>query len=283
MQLRLDLASRARSRARRRGRSQGTATVDVWWLPTFDLDLRPVSRGATARPPSSRRRARCRSSPQALSAPEAWKAVHAARRRPARQPRPGRRRGAASPIRWRRSRSRSRASPLETHIDRIGSAGVTRPPRRTSSCRRPRPARSGAVSTVTAPFSPGQFLALEGEKLLAALRASTTCRAGAASPRPPRRSSGRTATSRRALAHVLPRRGREPSVPRPFDPQHVRRRARRRTRSSAASSSSRENPYLLTSRQGQPATRRPRCRSCRPARRPSARSTTAAACSPTSV
>jgi len=56
--------------------------------------------------------------------------------------------------------------PLETHIDRIGSAGVTSH-RVHMELATTSAGPAGAVSTVTAPFSPGQFLALEGEALLA--------------------------------------------------------------------------------------------------------------------
>jgi len=56
--------------------------------------------------------------------------------------------------------------PLETHIDRIGSAGVTAN-RVAMGLASTSAGPVGAVSTVTAPFSPGQFLALEGEALLA--------------------------------------------------------------------------------------------------------------------
>ena len=56
--------------------------------------------------------------------------------------------------------------PLETHIDRIGSAGVTAN-RVNLGLATTSAGPAGAVSTVTAPFSPGQFLALEGEALLA--------------------------------------------------------------------------------------------------------------------
>jgi hypothetical protein len=56
--------------------------------------------------------------------------------------------------------------PLETHIDRIGSAGVTAN-RVNLGLATTSAGPVGAVSTVTAPFSPGQFLALNGEALLA--------------------------------------------------------------------------------------------------------------------
>jgi len=56
--------------------------------------------------------------------------------------------------------------PLETQIDRIGSTGVTAN-RVTMGLVKTSAGDAAAVSTVTAPFSPGQFMALEGEALLA--------------------------------------------------------------------------------------------------------------------
>lgn len=145
-------------------RVQGTATVDVWWLPTFHFHLGPFEWGE---PPAE---LPATASPlalvaQALKEDEAWKAllpldgdllvglasvdVEGLVAHPL----------AALEV------TQSRL-PLETHIDRIGSAGVT-----AHRVHLELPTTSagdvGAVSTVKAPFAPGQFLALKGEALLA--------------------------------------------------------------------------------------------------------------------
>jgi hypothetical protein len=143
---------------------QGIATVDVWWLPTFDLDLGPYTWGES--PPAIE----SSKSPlalvrEALGEREAWKALM-----PldgdllvtlGRADVEGLVAHPLSALEVTQSRL-----PLETHIDRIGSAGVT-----ANRVNLGLPTTSagpvGAVSTVTAPFSPGQFLALEGEALLA--------------------------------------------------------------------------------------------------------------------
>jgi hypothetical protein len=56
--------------------------------------------------------------------------------------------------------------PLETHIDRVGSSSVTSN-RVNLGLAQTSAGPVGAMSTVTAPFAPGQFLALTGEALLA--------------------------------------------------------------------------------------------------------------------
>lgn len=143
---------------------EGKATVDVWFLPTFHFDLGPYEWGD--RPPAlEEARSPLAIIQAALSELEAWKAV--------------------MPLDGDRLVSLGRADvpglvahplaaleitqsriPLETHIDRIGSAGVTAN-RVAMGLASTSAGPAGAVSTVTAPFSPGQFLALEGEALLA--------------------------------------------------------------------------------------------------------------------
>jgi len=143
---------------------QGTATVDVWFLPTFHLNLGPYSWGDSP-PPVASAESPLTIVSEALSEREAWKAImpldgdllvslgHADVDGLVAHPL------AALEI------TQSRL-PLETHIDRIGSAGVT-----ANRVNLGLPTTSagpvGAVSTVRAPFSPGQFLALDGEALLA--------------------------------------------------------------------------------------------------------------------
>ena len=145
-------------------RIQGTATVDVWFLPTFHLDLGPYEWGdppptlpATADPLALVQ--------QALSEDAAWKAV---------LPLDGDLLASLASVEVEGlvahplsalEVTQSRV-PLETHIDRIGSAGTT-----ANRVHLELPTTSagpvGAVSTVVAPFAPGQFLALQGEELLA--------------------------------------------------------------------------------------------------------------------
>lgn len=143
----------------------GTATVDVWWLPTFHFELGPftwgepaVGPGPTVSPLASVK--------QALEEPEAWKAVLPAD-------------GDQLAILGRVTDevgllahplsaleiTQSRI-PLETYIDRIGSAGVSAH-RVAMGVAFTAAGPVAAVSEVRAPFAPGQFLALEGEKLLA--------------------------------------------------------------------------------------------------------------------
>jgi Family of unknown function (DUF6603) len=144
---------------------QGTATVDVWWLPTFHFDLGPITWGES--PPA----VEPAKNPlllvqEALGAKEAWKAI---------MPLDGDLLAVlgrvedieglvAHPLAALEI-TQSRI-PLETHIDRIGSVGVTAH-RVALGLATTSAGPASAVSTVTAPFSPGQFLALEGEKLLA--------------------------------------------------------------------------------------------------------------------
>jgi hypothetical protein len=141
----------------------GTATVDVWWLPTFDFDLPTITWGDS--PPA----AEPEKSPLAIAAAalrpiEAWKAV---------LPLDGDLLVALGRVDVEGLVAHPLAAlevtqsiiPLETHIDRIGSAGVS-----ANRVHLELPTTSagevGAVSTVTAPFAPGQFLQLEDEKLL---------------------------------------------------------------------------------------------------------------------
>lgn len=158
----------------------GKATVDVWFLPTFHLDLGPYSWGDL--PPS----VEPEKSPltlvqQALSAREAWKAV---------MPLAGDMLATLGRVDVDGLVAHPLAAleitqsqlPLETHIDRIGSAGVTAN-RVNLGLATTSAGPAGAVSTVTAPFSPGQFLALSGEALLARSgfdQLPSGCRVGAA-------------------------------------------------------------------------------------------------------
>ena len=143
---------------------QGKATVDVWWLPTYHFNLGPYTWGDS--PPAIEEPKNPLTVVQAaLSEREAWKAVM-----PldgdrlvslARVEAPGLVAHPLAALEITQSRI-----PLETHIDRIGSAGVTAN-RVAMGLATTSAGPASAVSTVTAPFSPGQFLALEGEALLA--------------------------------------------------------------------------------------------------------------------
>jgi hypothetical protein len=142
----------------------GTATVDVWFLPTFHFDLGPYIWG-DAPPPIGSSQNPLTIAAEALSEKEAWKAV--------------------MPLDGDLLVSLGRANvagllahplaalevtqsriPLETHIDRIGSSGLTAH-RVHLGLATTSAGPVGAMSTVTAPFAPGQFLALEGDALLA--------------------------------------------------------------------------------------------------------------------
>lgn len=162
-------------------RVQGTATVDVWFLPTFDFDLGPIEWGqpppALAAPQSPLQQVA-----QALSAAESWKAV---------MPLDGDLLASLAPVDVEGLVAHPLAAlevtqsrvPLETHIDRIGSAAVTAH-RVNLGLATTSSGPVGAMSTVTAPFAPGQFLALEGEALLARSGFDdlpSGCRIGAAS------------------------------------------------------------------------------------------------------
>ena len=142
----------------------GTATVDVWFLPTFHFELGPFTWGESP-PALEPAKNPLLLVQQALGEPEAWKAVL-----PldgdvlvslGRVETPGLVAHPLAALEITQSRL-----PLETHIDRIGSAGVTAN-RVAMGLASTSAGPAGAVSTVNAPFSPGQFLALEGEALLA--------------------------------------------------------------------------------------------------------------------
>ncbi|HWH95694.1 MAG TPA: DUF6603 domain-containing protein [Baekduia sp.] len=144
---------------------EGTATVDVWFLPTFHLHLGPYEWGDPP-PPIAASASPLSLVAEALTEEEAWKAV---------MPLDGDMLVAlaraqdvvgliAHPLAALEI-TQSRL-PLETHVDRIGSAGVTAH-RVTMGLATTSAGPAGAVSTVNAPFSPGQFLKLEGEALLA--------------------------------------------------------------------------------------------------------------------
>ncbi|WP_295697167.1 DUF6603 domain-containing protein [Lapillicoccus sp.] len=143
---------------------EGTATVDVWFLPTFHFHLGPISWGAAAvdAGPAVSPLALVA---EALNDPDAWKAV---------MPLDGDllvslgNADASGLLAHPLSAleiTQSRV-PLETHLDRIGSSGVSAH-RVNLGLARTSAGPAAAVSTVTAPFAPGQFLALEGEALLA--------------------------------------------------------------------------------------------------------------------
>jgi hypothetical protein len=143
---------------------EGRATVDVWFLPTFHFHLGPFTWGdePVAVEPAKSPLALVAS---ALNEREAWKAV---------MPLDGDLlvslgrvdvEGLIAHPLAALELTQSRV-PLETHIDRIGSAGVTAN-RVHLGLATTSAGPAGAVSTVTAPFAPGQFLALEGEALLA--------------------------------------------------------------------------------------------------------------------
>jgi hypothetical protein len=143
---------------------EGKATVDVWFLPTFHFDLGPITWGD--QPPS----VEPAKSPlalvrEAMSEKEAWKAM---------MPLDGDLLAGLAQVDGDGLVAHPLAAleitqsriPLETHIDHIGSAGVTAH-RVTMGLATTSAGTAAAVSTVTAPFSPGQFLTLEGEALLA--------------------------------------------------------------------------------------------------------------------
>lgn len=145
-------------------RVQGTATVDVWFLPTLHFDLGPITWGEGALPAPAEVDP-LETVKEALSAIEAWKAqlpgdadllVQLA-------PAPDAVGLVAHPLAGLEV-TQARV-PLETEIARIGSAPVS-----AYRVHLGLPTTGGvpvaAVSTVTAPFAPGQFLALKDDALL---------------------------------------------------------------------------------------------------------------------
>lgn len=143
---------------------QGTATVDVWFLPTFHFDLGPHMWGESP-PPVESAKNPLTLAQQALSEPQAWSAV---------MPLDGDVLVSLAPVEGDGLLAHPLSAleiaqskvPLETHLDRIGSASVTAH-RVNMGLATTSAGPASAVSTVHAPFSPGQFLALEGEALLA--------------------------------------------------------------------------------------------------------------------
>jgi hypothetical protein len=149
---------------------RGTATIDVWFLPTVDIDLGPIEWGE--RPPSLQTADVLGTTTAALQAAEAWKAElpagSSALVRLVAEPQVAVPEGEAPPLLAHPLAAlevSQVAVPLETHIDRLGTAAV--------SAHRVHlgvPTTDGldvgAVSTTKAPFSPGQFLALSGEEML---------------------------------------------------------------------------------------------------------------------
>jgi hypothetical protein len=159
---------------------EGKAVVDVWFLPTFNLDLGPYTWGDIP-PPIEAPKSPLAVVQQALSEREAWKAV---------MPLDGDLLAGLGRVEVEGLVAHPLAAlevtqsrlPLETHIDRIGSAGVTAN-RVNLGLATTTAGPVSAVSTVTAPFAPGQFLALNGEALLARSGfddLSSGCRIGAA-------------------------------------------------------------------------------------------------------
>jgi hypothetical protein len=146
-------------------RIEGTATVDVWWLPTFDFDLGPITwgQGAVEKPPAAQPLALVQ---EALEQEDAWKALlpHHGDQLAVFGRIEGDDELLAHPLAALEV-TQSRL-PLETHIDRVGSADVTAH-RVAMGLPTTSAGPVAAVSTVTAPFAPGQFLALEGDQLLA--------------------------------------------------------------------------------------------------------------------
>lgn len=142
----------------------GKATIDVWFLPTFDFELGPVTWGDPA-PSIAAQQSPLELAREALAAPEAWKALMPLDGDTlvtlAKVDMPGLLAHPLAALEVAQTRV-----PLETHIDRIGSAGVSAN-RVHLGLATTSTGPVGAMSTVTAPFAPGQFLALTGEALLA--------------------------------------------------------------------------------------------------------------------
>lgn len=142
---------------------EGTATIDVWFLPTFDFDLGPITWGEDP-PPLAASADPLSIVQEALQAEESWKAV---------MPLDGDLLASLGRVEVDGLVAHPLAAlevtqsrlPLETHIDRLGSAGVDAH-RVHLGLATTDSGSVGAMSTVTAPFAPGQFLALEGEALL---------------------------------------------------------------------------------------------------------------------
>lgn len=157
---------------------RGTAKIDVWFLPTVDIDLGPIEWGdrptitATADPLGT--------TTQALQAPDAWKAELpagcSALVRLVAEPQVVVAEGEAPPLLAHPLAAlevSQVAVPLETHIDRIGTAAVSAhrvhlgvPTTDVLDGGAASTIVVGAVSTTKAPFAPGQFLALSGEEML---------------------------------------------------------------------------------------------------------------------
>ena len=161
----------------------GTGEIDVWFLPTIPLDLGPYTWGEDA-PAVGAAQSPLAIASSALREDSAWSVVAPADADLLAVLSVG---GIdagvdllAHPLGVLEVKQ-SRV-PLETHLDRIGSSSVT-----AHRVNLGLPTTSvgpvGAVSTVSAPFAPGQFLALEGEALLARSgfeQLPSGCRIGAA-------------------------------------------------------------------------------------------------------
>jgi len=192
----------------------GKATVDVWFLPTFHLDLGPYKWGDEP-PAVEPAKSPLAIVQQTLSEGESWKAVMPTNgdllATLARVEVDGLVAHPLAALEITQSRL-----PLETHIDRIGSAGVTAN-RVSLGLATTSAGPAGAVSTVTAPFAPGQFLALNGEALLARSgfdQLPSGCRVGAATTPVPG-----TPTHGDVRWHTYFRDEDADPVVRPFDPR----------------------------------------------------------------
>lgn len=145
---------------------EGTATIDVWFLPTFHFDLGPVTWGDPP-PPLESSTSPLAIVEQALAEKDSWKA---------RLPLDGDLLASLAAVDPSTDEvlahplavlevTQSRL-PLETHVERVGSSGLTAN-RVNLGLPTIGASAAAAVSTVTAPFSPGQFLGLRDEALLA--------------------------------------------------------------------------------------------------------------------
>lgn len=146
---------------------QGDGEIDVWFLPTIPLDLGPYTWGDPA-PATAQAQSPLSVASSALRQDAAWSVVPPADADLlAVLSTAGVGAGVdllAHPLgvlEVKQSRI-----PLETHLDRIGSSAVTAH-RVHLGLPTTSAGPAGAVSTVVAPFAPGQFLELAGEALLA--------------------------------------------------------------------------------------------------------------------
>lgn len=150
---------------------RGYAKVDVWWLPTFELDIGPIEWGSAAPPlqPGTDAAALVR---DALSEPDAWSSrlpAGAAMMVALRETDAGVEAGDDAAVLLAHPLSFVQATqsvvPLETHLDRVGSAGVL-----AHRVHLGMPTTSqgpmAAIATVRQPFAPGAYLDLPEEARL---------------------------------------------------------------------------------------------------------------------